>query len=643
MAHSAPSDDAAIEGGGPPTLPGKPSPSLDPVAFRVPINGKTRRWLMIDRRKFLEAGAAVGVGAMMPVKVARAAETMSRASGANGAGSAAAPGVSPPLAKFVDVLPLPIGPAFTYQPNAMVGGVPYYEIPVTAFTQKLHRDLPPTYLWGYGGTFPSRTIEATVGKPIRVRFRNDLKNKDVHPVASGIDRVNVDGVDGFPDQRISTHLHGGHVPWTSDGGPKGWYTRGPNPLTFPVATSGYYVGVNFYNGDTFDYPNNQPGTTLWFHDHAMGITRVNVIAGLAGFWLLRDPNESLLNLPSFPYEIPLAIQDRIFNADGSLYYPPPPEVPEFFGDTMLVNGKVWPLTVVEPRKYRLRLLNGCNARFLRMQLVTQERHGVNVPWVQIGAEGGFLPAPTAPFNTLLMAPAERADVIVDFSAVAGKDVLLFNDASTPFSNTASTLGAIPEVMLFRVTAPLSGTDTSAVPANFTTQGLVGNPFPDITNAATRIHTLDEITLPNGMLMQLIDLAGYERSPYTGPVNPDMASVGSTEIWSLFNTTVDVHPIHTHQTMFKVLDRQAFNNKQYLLDRAKLPPGTNLDPTPYIIGQPMPPASNETGWKDTIKANPGEVARIAMRWEDYVGHYVYHCHILEHEEHDMMHALEIVGP
>lgn len=601
---------------------------------------------MINRRKFLEAGAAVGVGTMLPVKIANAAETMSRAGATNGAGAAAVPGVSPPLAKFVDELPRPIGPGFTYQPSALVGTTPYYEIPIGAFTQKLHRDLPPTYLWGYGGTYPSRTIEAVVGQPIRIRFRNDLKKKDVHPLAAAIDRVNVMGVDAFPDQRISTHLHGGHVPWMSDGGPKGWYTTGNNPLTAPVATSGYYAGVSFYNGDTFDYPNNQPGTTLWFHDHAMGITRYNVIAGLAGFWLLRDPGEAALNLPKDPYEIPLAVQDRIFNADGSLYYPPAPAVPEFFGDTMLVNGKVWPICHVEPRKYRLRFLNGCNARFLRMQLVTQERRSVNVPWVQIGAEGGFFPAPTAPFNELLMAPAERADVIVDFSAFAGKNVLLFNDASTPFSNTNSTVGAIPEVMLFSVTTPLNGTDTSVIPASFGALGF-SNP-PDLTIASRRIFTLDEILAPApapaGMLMQLINLVGYETSPYTGQlVDPDIVNLGTTEIWEYFNTTVDVHPIHTHQTMFKVLDRQPFASNKFALDRGKLPPGTNLDPTPYLNGSAVPAGPNEAGWKDTVRANPGERVRIAMRWEDYVGHYVFHCHILEHEEHDMMHALEVLGP
>jgi spore coat protein A len=598
---------------------------------------------MINRRKFLEAGAAVGVGTMLPLKIGRAAEQLSRAGTAAPGGG----GISPTLTKFVDPLPLP--PA--YAPNAVINGVPFYEIPMKAFTQKLHRDLPPTYLWGYGGTFPSRSIIATVGQPIRIRWRNDLVLPDpkkgivgdVHPLAASIDRVNVDGVAGNPDQRIATHLHGGHVPWQSDGGPKAWYTTGKKPIIADPA---------FFNGDTYDYPNNQPGTTLWFHDHAMGITRMTVMAGTAGFWILRDANEGVLNLPSGAFEIPLAIQDRTFNPDGSLFYPPAPLIPEFFGDTMLVNGKVWPFFNVEPRKYRFRILDGCNARFLRMQLVVANADGTlpstrfwqNVPFVQIGAEGGFLPTPTAPFNTLLMGPAERADVIVDFSAFAGKNILLFNDAATPFGNTQDTRGSIPEVMLFRVASTVSAPDTSTIPTDFTSHGLYSVSDPIVAaNTPTRVTTLDEITDSAGFLRQLINQYGYELDTFNGlpgvPVPPDTATLGTTEVWSLINTTVDVHPIHLHQTMFKVLSRQPFSVSQY---QAKRVHGVPLDPTPFLKQDMLSgPAPNESGWKDTVKANPGEVTRIAMRWEDYTGHYVYHCHILEHEEHDMMRALDVL--
>ena len=614
---------------------------------------------MLNRRRFLEAGAVAGVGAMLPLRAGHAAEVLSGA----GAGAAAVippVGVSPALTKYVDLLPEPnAANGFVYTPTAVVNGVEHYDIPVSAFYQALHRDLPATYLWGYGGTFPSKTIEAVVGTPIEVRWINNLRSTDPHPLAAVIDRTNVAGMTDMngaflPDQRITTHLHGGAVPWTSDGGPKTWYT---GPFFSPTAPYGAGTSVLhdiYYQGtDTYFYPNNQPGCTLWYHDHAMGITRYNVIAGTAGFWLLRSPLESTLNLPSGAYEIPIAIQDRIFNVDGSLYYPPAPAVPEFFGDTMVVNGKVWPRLKVEPRKYRFRFLNGCNARFLRMQLVQataaellpSTKAWVTLPYTQIGAEGGFFAAPAAPATVMLLAPAERADVIIDFSAQANKKFILFNDAAIPFANTADTRGAIPEVMIFDVSKTLTGSDTSVIPASFGSLGgfidANGNPdAPDLAVATSVPKTLTEIMLPNGMLMQLINGTGYDTDPLTGAPSPDeVVRIGTTEIWQIVNATVDVHPIHLHQTMFKVLDRQKIGISQYMgkVAKGKAPP----DPTPYLKGAPIPAGPDEAGWKETVRSNPGEVVRIAMKWKGYDGNYVYHCHILEHEEHDMMRALKVL--
>ena len=614
---------------------------------------------MINRRRFLEAGAVASVGAMLPFKVGRAAEGIAGAAGGD-IMAAAVPGVSPALQKYVDLLPVPTSFfGFAYTPTGLnAAGVPHYDVAASAFFQKLHRDLPATYLWGYGGTFPSRTIEATVGVPIEVSWINNLQPTDAHPIASAIDRVNVGGMTDmnglpWPDQRITTHLHGGHVPWTSDGGPKTWYT-GP----FWRATKTGYVPGNkviydgFNNGNTYQYPNNQIGTTLWFHDHSMGITRYNVYAGLAGFWLLRDPREStMFSLPSGAYEIPIVIQDRIFNADGSLYYTPAPAVPEFFGDTMVVNGKVWPRLQVEPRKYRLRFLNGCNARFLRMQFVQataidtlpSNRNWTTLPYTQIGAEGGFFATPAAAATQMLLAPAERADVIVDFSGQANRKFILFNDAATPFNGSTSTRGAIPEVMMFDVSLTLTGTDTSVIPASFDGLGgfvdIAGNAAaPNLTGATNVPKTLTEIALPNGMLMQLIDQSGYDVDPITGaPSLVESATLGTTEIWQITNATVDTHPIHLHQTAFQVLDRQTLNVNAYMKALGTAP---GIDPAPYLTGKPVPAGPDEAGWKETVRANPGEVTRIAMTWKDYAGNYVYHCHILEHEEHDMMRALTI---
>jgi len=619
---------------------------------------------MLNRRRFLEAGAVAGVGAMLPFKAGHAAEALS---GAGAAAVVPAVGVSPVLTKYVDLLPVPTSFfGFAYTPTGVnAAGAPHYDIATSGFFQQLHRDLPATYLWGYGGTFPSRTIEATVGVPIEVSWINNLQPTNAHPIAASIDRVNVDGMNNmanglpWPDQRITTHLHGGHVPWVSDGGPKTWFT---GPFWQP-GTAGYVPGSGvivdgFDNGNTYQYPNDQVGTTLWFHDHAMGITRYNVYAGLAGFWLLRDREESLLNLPSGAYEIPIVIQDRIFNVDGSLYYPPAPAVPEFFGDTMVVNGKVWPRLKVEPRKYRLRFLNGCNARFLRMQFVKatalealpSTRSWVTMPYTQIGAEGGFFAAPAAPQTIMLLAPAERADVIVDFTGMAaGTKYILYNDAATPFSGTTDTRGAIPEVMIFDVSLGLTGTDSSVVPAAFTLpSGRALGGFVDTTGAnaapvvaaATSVpKVLTEIALPNGMLMQLINGTGYEKDPITGAPSPDeVVTIGTTEIWQIVNATVDTHPIHLHQTQFQVLDRQKIGISQYM---GKVAKGKAMpDPTPYLKGTPVLAGPDEQGWKETVRANPGEVTRIAMAWKGWTGNYVYHCHILEHEEHDMMRALRV---
>ena len=612
---------------------------------------------MIDRRQFLKTGAVAGVGAMLPWQISRAEEL---AAASRSSVMAAPPGVSPPLQKYVDLLPVPTSAyGFAYTPTSISSkGVAHYDITASAFYQKLHRDLPDTYLWGYGGTFPSKTIEATVGQPIEISWINGLLPTNPHPIASAIDRTNVGGMTDpngipWPDQRITTHLHGGHVPWTSDGGPKTWYT-GPYWRLFKGAyipgSKVLYDGFN--NGDTYQYPNNQIGTTLWFHDHAMGITRYNVYAGLAGFWLLRDAREStMFSLPSGPYEVPIVIQDRIFNTDGTLYYPPAPAVPEFFGDTIVVNGKVWPRLQVEPRKYRLRFLNGCNARFLRMQFVQataieslpSARNWNVLPYTQLGAEGGFFAAPATPATQMLLAPAERADVVVDFTGLQGNKYILFNDAATPFNGSSSTKGAIPEIMLFDVSLTLTGTDTSKIPASFDGLGgfvdPLGNPAAPNVAAATNVpKTLTEIALPNGMLMQLIDQSGYDVNPITGAPSPmEFATLGTNEIWQITNATVDTHPIHLHQTAFQVLDRQAVNINAYMKALGTAP---GIDPTPYLTGTRKPAGADEAGWKETVRANPGEVTRIAINWKDYAGNYVYHCHILEHEEHDMMRAITI---
>jgi spore coat protein A len=502
------------------------------------------------------------------------------------------------LTKYVDPLPIPK----VMQPTEP-GGI-NYEVEMTQFTQKLHSQLPPTTLWGYNGTYPGPTFEVRTGTPIEVKWISHLPT--THLLASSIDHTIHGAETTVPDVRNVVHLHGGFTPPASDGYPEAWYTPG---------------------GSTTDYyPNENPASTLWYHDHANGITRLNIVAGLAGFYLIRDAVEDGLNLPKDRYEIPLVIQDRTFNTDGSLYYPtkgqgdpetPPVWVPEFFGDTVLVNGKIWPFLEVEPRKYRFRFLNGSNSRFYRLSLDSGQI------FHQIGTDGGFLPSPVQ-VNKLLISPAERADVIVDFTGVPlGTQILLTNDAKAPFPNGDELV--IPEIMQFRV-VQLTQPDNSTIPATMPFVPLVPTPTTPV-----RDLTLDEKKSKQGnpVMLKLNGLMWDD--PITE--NPKL---GETEIWRLINTAEDTHPIHLHAVQFQILDRQPYDVDTYKGKK-------EID----VEGPAGPPEPNEVGWKDTVRANTETITRIIVKFGPFRtfnpttgGNYVWHCHILEHEDNSMMRPYKI---
>jgi spore coat protein A, manganese oxidase len=466
-----------------------------------------------------------------------------------------------PLRRFIDPLPKPR----VLAPLTHEAGVPVYRIAASEFAQQLHSDLPPTPLWGYDGSFPGPTIEARHDAPLRVIWANEL-GTGTHLLP--VDRT-LHGTDmGEPDRRMVTHLHGGIVPPEADGYPEDWFTTGYE--------------------DSYLYPNSQRAATLWYHDHALGITRLNVQAGLAAFYLLRDDEEDALiaqGLPAGDFEVPIAIQDRSFHADGSLFYPAdgitpehPVWQPEFFGDVPVINGVAYPVLNVEPRRYRLRLLNGCNARFLNMQLFqyANGRYRGNGPaFVMIGNDGGLLAAPATISQDpggrvprrLLLAPAERADIIVDFSGFAGDDLILHNNAPTPFSGFVQgnarppvhrpghPIGAdLPELMLFRV-ARRAVTDDSVIPT------LLSPSFESLdAGAATVVReiTLDEVLDAHGMPLEALLQGQHWRDPIT-----EQRAFGSTEIWNLINLTADSHPIHLHLDHFQVLGRQAFNAPRFM--------------------------------------------------------------------------------
>lgn len=461
-------------------------------------------------------------------------------------------------------------------------------------------------MWGYEGTYPGPTIEVEKNKPIKVKWINDLPTIHFLPVDH-----TVHGAVDTPEARTVVHLHGGNVPPESDGYPEAWFTRG------------YQETGPFFTTPIYYYPNVQRAATLWYHDHALGITRLNVYAGLAGLYIIRDDFERTLNLPRGRYEIPLVIQDRSFNKDGSLSYPNQPDppvpgvepsiVPEFFGNVILVNGKVWPYLKVKPRKYRFRILNGSNARFYRLRLSSGQ------PFYQIGTDGGFLEAPVQT-DEILLAPAERADVIVDFSNYRGQNIILTNDAPTPFPN-----GSLPDnnttgqIMRFEV-GKYPTHDYTSIPSRL-------KPIDWLSEEkAKKIRdlTLEEHTDQFGRLMLLLNGEKWEDPISQKPL------LGTTEIWRLINLTPDTHPIHLHLVQFQILDRQPFDVNHF-----------NATSEIIFTGPAVKPDPNERGWKDTVRANPGEVTRIIARFGDFSGIYPWHCHILEHEDHEMMRPYEVI--
>jgi len=542
---------------------------------------------MVTRREFLNVAAAGAAGLLAPWNRAQAG----------------APIDGSQLAKYVDALPIP----GVLSPTTPRGS--HYRVEISEFSQQLHRDLPETIVWGYNSSYPGPTIEARKNKPITVEWVNNLVDPKLQlPLDTTIEESPAT----LPRARVVPHLHGGHILSAWDGIPDAWFSSGSSPVTGP----GFY-------GTTFEYANDQQAATLWYHDHAAGVTRLNVYAGLAGFYLIRDAIEKSLNLPSGPFEIPLVIQDRMFDASGQLFYPDqgvtskhPIWVPNVFGNIALVNGKVWPYLEVEPRKYRFRILNGSNSRFYNLRLTSKQ------PLTQIGSDGGLLPEP-ATLDKLLIAPGERADVIVDFAGYADQSIVLTNDAPSPFP--AGETGSLPEIMQFRVTKRLSGKDTSSLP----------NKLPEFQrlnpNSATNVRNLTLNQIIQSPMHPLELLLGNNVPgglPFTAPVT-EKPQDHSTEIWNFLNLTDHTHPVHVHLVEYQVLDRQPFDVDLYIASN-----GTQLS----FTGPRIPPDPNEMGWKDTVRANPGQATRIIIRFDalpnDNVRRFMWHCHILEHEDNDM---------
>jgi len=514
---------------------------------------------------------------------------------------------SPKLDRYID--PLPILP--TLNPVKKKPGSSLYRVRLIEFKSKLHSQLPPTRLWGYEGRYPGPTIEAQTDEAVSVRWENRLPKDHLFPIDPRVHGA----MPPSPAVRTVTHLHGARTPSSSDGLPERWVKSGKSV--------------------TYFYPNHQRAATLWYHDHALGITRLNNYAGLSGFYLLRDQEEQKLNLPAGAYEICLLIQDRILNEKSQLVYRPtnddgtplPPGTwgPAFFGNLPVVNGAIYPHLDVEPRLYRLRVLNASNSRFFNLYFnLAKTPFDIPslIPFYQVGSDGGLLPQ-SVKLQKLLLAPAERADLVIDFSAANGKTATLANDAMSPYPGwqvPGPIYAPLNELMQFRVRLPISPTKEFSIPQS--------TPF-------TQLHDSSDFPTRDFVLQETFDKAGrtlgvrINRKGYDDPLSESVKS-GSTEKWRFVNNTDDSHPMHLHLVQFQILERQGYDPAALRKDEVKL------------IGKPRKPLPNEAGWKDTAVVNPGEVLTIIVRFDGYAGRYLYHCHMLEHEDNDMMRPYEVLG-
>ncbi|HET9243861.1 MAG TPA: multicopper oxidase [Gaiella sp.] len=614
------------------------------------------------------------------------------------------------------------------------GGKPvdYYEISMRQFAQQiLPAGLPATTVWGYGGVAaqsnrglllhnaPSLTIEAKWNRPVRVKWINELVAPNgqflphLLPVDPTLHWANPPGGTAERDSRptftetpgrytgpvpIVTHVHGAvGVADDSDGYAEAWYLPAASNIPADFATEGTWYeffagkasrayGVEWGPGfATFQYPNENRASTIWYHDHALGMTRLNVYAGPAGFYIIRGgpsgddavrdnrtggqaslpgpaPRENDKFPPNKHYrEIPIAIQDRAFNTDGSLFYPdtraffdeitgpyiPDSDIspiwnPEFFGNTIMVNGNTWPFQTVERRRYRLRFLNGCQSRFLILDF--SQIPGVEV-W-QIGNEGGFLAAPVnltaVNENRLLMGLAERADTIVDFTNVpVGNHVLRnigpdepFGGGEPPGDFDVADPATTGQVMQFRV-VPAVGVDDSTPPQFLQLPAIT--PLPPAT-VTRRLALLEEMSQffadapAEALLGTVADNPNVAPAVWASRMWDDEVSenpaLASTEVWELYNATADAHPMHIHEIVFEVVSRQ-----DIVVDEenrtVQVAPGS----------APIPPEPWETGVKDTVIAYPGQVTRVKGRFTT-AGQFVWHCHIVEHEDNEMMRPYRI---
>src|SRR2546426_4583045 len=745
---------------------------------------------MSTRRTFLQLGTAVGAGTLIRWQLDPTSGRLFnvvRAFASVQTPQTPLPGSKVAKFMFTDALPTFVGKRID---DAFIE-VEMLEVQQKVLPNQMYAGLPApfnagTYVWGYqvgagaGPSWPGRTVEAQRGRTTTIKYVNSLPLNPVLRSYLTIDQT-IHWADPLHQMGsfnpytgpIPTvvHLHGAEDSSLFDGAPEAWFTpdgRHGKGYSTLVPTDP--------NAAVYQYPNHQQATTLWFHDHSLGITRINVLSGLAAFYFIRDQfdtgeGENPLRLPAGSREIELMIQDRQFDTNGQLLFPDSAQnpslvdgqpgnpgvhpfwIPEFFGDVMVVNGRSWPHLDVEPRRYRFRIVNACNARFLRMGLADSDSGAQGPPIWQIGTDGGLLDRPVqllglveppatdpSPTTRLFLAPSERGDIIIDFTGLSGKRFTLTNDAQVPFPSGSPLAAGDPtlSVMEFRVNLPLSSRDSTYNPASGAPLRGGANQEPVIVRLAnpstgslgqgvrpraTRQLVLFELEGPTGQPIEdlinntkwrgIRDRAGNPPDiPVPGSREDqfgqgiwltELPRVGSTEVWEFLNVTVDAHPIHIHMIQFQLVNRQAVAidpntgaptytaawaaqfpggtyagvkpdgswglvqyvpgtiipgygpPHDYLRRNADGAIGGNPAFSPFLAGPVLPPMPSRAGWKDTIKVFPGFVNRFVVRWAPQATGvadvkpgqnlfsfdpttgpgYVVHCHILDHEDNEMM--------
>ena len=655
---------------------------------------------MPTRREFIKRSTATGVALAVSTQVGLpAAFAVPIAEGLSD------PAIQP---KFVEYAPNALDPAFIFEPLAKGRNAGKFHV---AVKQGIHetglrrngtgRRLT-TRIFGYGYdddrgvTWPGRTLQVLSGEPTIVKWDNQLTRggrprRHLLPVDTSLHwAYSLEGYEDYSIEKngvpIVTHLHGGHSEFQFDGNPEFFWS----PDYEIVGPQWFKNGLDGIEKD-FEYLNDQPAGTLWYHDHALGITRLNVYAGMAGFYIVRDDDDSgltgnPLGLPAYPYELAYAIQDRMFTQQGELFYPAFPGDPfyddfitgegavlprdvfrkggptalaEFFGDHMVVNGKVWPKTDVEPRHYRLRLLNGCDSRFLVVRFRATDINatdldgaGAPLAFNVIGSDQG-LASGAIETETLVIEPGGRYDIVFDFRDLTGRRIVMENiGGDSPFGGAfgsdLSDEDLFPDRQTDRIMAfdVVLGLDRS-IPDNFDSNEIDSYSGNSETVTRTRKVALFEGTDEFGRLQPL--LGAFEENEWRAIAwhsptteNPEL---DDTEVWEIYNFTGDAHPVHVHLVNFEVLGRKELSFEKGDEFQQVLQHNGEYGEAPSIENvQVGGPVSGLTGYvenapKDLVTALPEQVTSIKMTF-DKRGRYVWHCHILSHEDHEMMRVLEV---